>query len=237
MQDGRLAGRRIVVTGAGSGIGLAATARLRRDAALVLGVDRAGAVELCLDVTEGGAPTAIISAALEQLGGLDGLVTCAGVSHFEALEGHGDASWDRTMAVNVTAVFRLIREAVPALRASGRGRVVTIGSVMSSFGAPGMVAYTASKHAVLGLTRAMASELGPDGINVSCVQPGAILTPMTQDYLSGGTGGDFWKAKSSLGRLGDPEDVAGVIAFLVSDDARFVSGHGLLVDGAATQHV
>jgi NAD(P)-dependent dehydrogenase (short-subunit alcohol dehydrogenase family) len=99
-----------------------------------------------------------------------------------------------------------------------------------------MVAYTASKHAVLGLTRAMASELGPDGITVTCVQPGAVLTPMTDAYLSSEEGGKFWKGKSALGRLGNPEDIADVIAFLVSDDARFVSGHGILVDGAAMQH-
>ena len=136
--------------------------------------------------------------------------------------------------MNVTSVFRLARAALPALRRSGRGRIVTIGSIMSRFGAPGLTAYAASKHAVLGMTRALAAELGGDGITVNCVQPGAIDTPMTApafaaspDYAA------FWRGKAALGRLGTPEDVADVIAFLISDDARFVSGHGLPVDGAA----
>jgi 3-oxoacyl-[acyl-carrier protein] reductase len=85
-----------------------------------------------------------------------------------AIEGHEDALWDQTLAVNVTAVFRLVRAALPALRVSGHGRIVLIGSIMSSFGAPGLVSYAASKHAVLGMTRTMASEFGGDGITVNC---------------------------------------------------------------------
>src|SRR5207237_10412227 len=114
------------------------------------------------------------------------------------------------------------------------GGTVRIGSVMSWFGAPGLTAYAASKHAVLGMTRALAAELGPDGIAVTCVQPGAIDTPMTAPAFAADPAyGEFWRAKSPLARLGKPEDVADVIAFLLSDDARFVSGHGIFVDGAA----
>lgn len=151
------------------------------------------------------------------------------------LEDHDDEFWDQALAINVTAVFRLARAALPALRASGRGRIVTIGSVMSSFGAAGMVAYVASKHAVLGITRALATELGPDGITVNCVQPGAIETPMTTPAFANPEFRGFWTNKAALGRLGQPQDIADVIAFLVSDDARFVSGHGVIVDGAAMQ--
>jgi NAD(P)-dependent dehydrogenase (short-subunit alcohol dehydrogenase family) len=232
----RLAGRHVVVTGAGSGIGRATAARLRGDGASVFGVDRAGAVELALDVTDSGASERIVAAALEAMGAVDGVVACAGISRAEPIEGHDDAFWDQVMAVNVTAVFRLIRAAVPSLKASGHGRIVTIGSVMASFGAPGLSAYAASKHAVLGMTRALASELGPHGITATCVQPGAIATPMTApafdanpDYAA------FWRDKAALGRLGTAEDVADVIAFLLSDDARFVSGHGIFVDGGAMQ--
>ena len=234
---GRLSGRHVVVTSAGSGIGKATIARLQRDGAAVFGVDLAGEVDLRQDVTAPAAAESIVGAALRNMGGLDSLVTCAGISKEMPIETHDDALWDLTMAVNVTAVFRLVRAAIPALRACGHGRVVTIGSVMSGFSAPGLAAYTASKHAVLGLTRAMASELGPDRITVNCVQPGAIVTPMTQDYLGRDDLSAFWKRKSALGRLGTPEDVADVIAFLVSDDARFVSGHGILVDGAAMQQI
>lgn len=231
----RLAGRHVVVTGAGSGIGKATAARLRRDGARVFGVDRAGDVELRLDVTEAGASDRIVSAAIEAMGALDGVAACAGIARGEPLETHDDAYWDLVLAVNVSAVFRLARAAIPALRASGRGRIVTIGSVMSSFGAPGLVAYSASKHAVLGMTRAMAAELGPDGITVNCVQPGAIATPLTAEVFSNPDYAGFWTNKAALGRLGQPEDIADVIAFLMSDDARFVSGHGMLVDGGAMQ--
>ncbi len=233
--SGRLAGRRIVVTGSASGIGRATAARLRRDGAEVLGVDRAGEAEFPVDVTATGASEAIVAEAHRTLGGLDGLVPCAGLSRFEPLETHDEALWDTTLAVNVTSVFRLVRASLPALRGSGRGRIVTIGSVMSSFGAPGLVAYAASKHAVLGMTRAMASELGPSGITVNCVQPGFIVTPMTADYMADEAAAEYWTRKSALGRLGQPEDVADVVAFLLSDDARYMSGQGILVDGASMQ--
>lgn len=231
----RLAGRAIVVTGAGSGIGRAAAARLRQDGATVFGVDQAGDADLLIDVTTPGSAARIVDAAEDAMGAIDGVVACAGISRAEPLAGHSDALWDQTLAVNVTAVFHLIRAAIPALRASGRGRIVTIGSVMASFGASGLVAYSASKHAVLGMTRAMAAELGADGITVNCVQPGAIETPMTATAFENPDFRSFWRGKAALGRLGQPEDVADVIAFLVSDDARFVSGHGIFVDGGAMQ--
>ena len=230
-----MAARRIVVTGAGSGIGRATVARLRRDGARVLGVDRAGETDLLIDVAAHGASEAIVAEALRALGGLDGLVPCAGISRFEPLETHDETLWDSMLAINVTAVFRLVRAALPALRDSRRGRIVTIGSVMSSFGAPGLVGYAASKHAVLGMTRAMAAELGPCGILVNCVQPGCIVTPMTAEYMSDEAAAAFWTRKSALGRLGQPEEVADVVAFLISDDARYVSGQGILVDGASMQ--
>lgn len=231
--SGRLAGRHVVVTGAGSGIGAATAARLRSDGAKVFGVDLKGEVELQVDVTDVNAPQTIVSAAIERIGAIDGLALCAGITGAVPIDGHDDAFWDRVMAVNVTAVFRIVRAALPALKASGNGRIVTIGSVMSSFGAPGLTAYAASKHAVLGLSRAMAAELGPDGITVTCVQPGAIETPMTAAAFENAQFADFWRNKTPLGRLGKPEDIADVIAFLMTEDARFISGTGILVDGGA----
>lgn len=231
--SGRLAGRHVVVTGAGSGIGAATAARLRSDGAKVFGVDLKGEVELQVDVTDVNAPQTIVSAAIERIGAIDGLALCAGITGAVPIDGHDDAFWDRVMAVNVTAVFRIVRAALPALKASGNGRIVTIGSVMSSFGAPGLTAYAASKHAVLGLSRAMAAELGPDGITVTCVQPGAIETPMTAAAFENAQFADFWRNKAPLARLGKPEDIADVIAFLMTEDARFISGTGILVDGGA----
>lgn len=230
----RLNGRVAVVTGGASGIGAQTAARLVADGAEVLRVDQKGDADLLLDVTSDTASKEILDAVKSRFGKLDIIVTCAGISKFLPLEDTSDQVWDNNLAVNLTAVFRLVRDAALLLKGSQAGRVVTIGSVMSEFAGPGLAAYTASKHGLLGLSRALATELGGHGITVNCVQPGAIETPMTApafndmpEYKT------FWSEKAPLGRLGQPQDIADVIAFLVSDEARFMSGHGIYVDGAA----
>ena len=230
----RLNGRVALVTGGASGIGAQTAARLVADGAEVLRVDQKGDADLLLDVTSNTASNEILDAVKSRFGNLDIIVTCAGISKFLPLEDTSDQIWDNNLAVNLTAVFRLVRDAAPLLKESQAGRVVTIGSVMSEFAGPGLAAYTASKHGLLGLSRALATELGGHGITVNCVQPGAIETPMTApafndmpEYKT------FWSEKAPLGRLGQPQDIADVIAFLVSDEARFMSGHGIYVDGAA----
>jgi len=233
---GRLAGRAALVTGAGSGIGLATAKRLTADGARVLTTDRAGDVDIVADVTEPGINAKLIDEAARRLGRLDIVVACAGITGMQMIEGHSDEFFDQMMAVNVTAVFRLMRDALPLLKASPHGRIILIGSVMSSFGEAGMAAYSASKHAVLGMAKSVAAEVGAHGITVNCIQPGAIDTPMTAPAFSAMP--EFrqrWIDKAALGRLGQPEDIADVAAFLASDDARFMSGHGLFVDGGATQ--
>lgn len=230
----RLNGRVAVVTGGASGIGAQTAARLVADGAEVLRIDQKGDADLLLDVTSDTASKEILDAVKSRFGKLDIIVTCAGISKFLPLEDTSDQVWDNNLAVNLTAVFRLVRDAALLLKESQAGRVVTIGSVMSEFAGPGLAAYTASKHGLLGLSRALATELGGHGITVNCVQPGAIETPMTApafndmpEYKT------FWSEKAPLGRLGQPQDIADVIAFLVSDEARFMSGHGIYVDGAA----
>ncbi|MBC2668998.1 SDR family NAD(P)-dependent oxidoreductase [Novosphingobium piscinae] len=231
---GRLQGRSALVTGAGSGIGRATAARLAAEGARVYTVDLQGPVDRQADVTAPGINAALVSEVVARHGGLDILVPCAGISAFHPLEDHDDGYFEQVMAVNVTAVFRLIRDAVPALRQSAHGRIVTIGSTMARFGDAGLVAYAASKHAVLGLTRAAACELGPHGITVNCLQPGAIETPMTAPaFTAMPEFKAYFERKAALGRLGQPEDVADVIAFLCSDDARFMTGQGFFVDGGA----
>ena len=230
----RLNGRVAVVTGGASGIGAHTAARLAADGAKVLRVDRKGDADLLLDVTADFANTEILDAVRHKYGKLDILVTGAGISKFLSLEETSDEVWDNNLAVNLTAVFRLVRDATSLLKESQAGRVVTIGSVMSEFAGPGLIAYTASKHGLLGLSRALSTELGAYGITVNCVQPGAIETPMTAPAFSDMPEyKTFWSGKAPLGRLGQPQDIADVIAFLVSDDARFMSGHGIYVDGAA----
>ena len=236
MTTGRLDGRAALVTGAGSGIGLATARRLATDGARVLTVDRAGEVDRIADVTEPGINAQLVAEAEARFGGLDIVVACAGITGMRMLEGHDDEFFDTMMAVNVTAVFRLMRDALPLLKRSPHGRIILIGSVMSSFGQAGMTAYSASKHAVLGMTKSVAAEVGAFGITANCIQPGAIDTPMTAPaFTAMPEFKQHWIEKAALGRLGQPEDIADVAAFLASDDARFMSGHGLFVDGGATQ--
>jgi 3-oxoacyl-[acyl-carrier protein] reductase len=233
---GRLDGRAALVTGAGSGIGLATAKRLAADGARVLTTDRAGEVDILADVTATGINATLIAEAEARFGQLDIVVACAGITGMQMLDGASDEFFDQMMAVNVTAVFRLMRDALPLLKRSPHGRIILIGSVMSSFGEAGMTAYSASKHAVLGMTKSVAAEVGAHGITVNCIQPGAIDTPMTAPAFAAMP--EFkrkWIDKAALGRLGQPEDIADVAAFLASDEARFMSGHGLFVDGGATQ--
>jgi len=231
------AGRRALVTGAASGIGAAIAARFQADGLVTLTLDRAPGCDLRIDVTSAQAAERMAQEAAARLGRLDILVANAGISALEPLEGHSDATWDLTLATNLSAVFRQCRACLPLLKESPAGRIILIGSVMSSFGEAGMAAYAAAKHGVLGLTRALGVELGPLGITVNCIQPGAILTGITAPAFAANPAfGDYWVQKSALKRLGTPDDIAGVAAFLASDDARFMTGTTLVVDGGATAH-
>ncbi len=237
-----LTGRRAVVTGAASGMGAAAAARLIAEGAQVLGVDRAseglvGTHTLIADLGDADSIAAIAGAAESLLGGCDILINNAGVCPTGPFTEMSEADWDAALGINVTAVMKLTRALLPMLVASGRGRVVNVGSIMSRYGDAGLVAYTTSKHAILGLTRALAMELGPQGITVNCVQPGAIATGMTRSLFEDTPGAkDYYAGRSALGRVGQPEDVADVMVFLTTDDARFITGQGIMVDGGVMVH-
>lgn len=240
MRRGRdLTGRRAVVTGAASGIGAAAVARLIADGCAVLAVDLAGeglvgTHTLITDVSDAGA---IAAAASGWLGGCDILINNAGVCPAGPFATMTDAAWESAIGVNVTAVMQLTRACLPLLTASPAGRVINTGSILSRYGDSGLVAYATSKHAVLGLTRALAMELGPLGITVNCVQPGAIETGMTRPmFARSPESAAYYVSRSALGRLGQPEDIADVMVFLASDDARFITGQGILVDGGVMVH-
>jgi NAD(P)-dependent dehydrogenase (short-subunit alcohol dehydrogenase family) len=237
-------GVRCLVTGAGDGIGAATARRFLDEGARVLVCDRtpgspealAGAERMELDVTAEDAASRLMEAAASRLGGLDVLVNNAGVAAGAPLHALTDALWRSVLEVNLDAVFRISRAAIPLLQASGRGRIVNIGSVMSERAAPGMAAYTVSKHAVAGLTKSLALELGTSAITANYVLPGAIVTGISRDkFATDDAFRDFWINKSAVKRLGRPEDVAAAIAFLASADAAFITGHGLLVDGGALQ--
>ena len=231
--SGCLQGRRAIVTGAASGIGAATAKRLAADGAEVVTVDRAGA-DVNADLAINAGIAAVVAAAGDRL---DILVNNAGITGVSPLADATDADWDAMLAVNVTAPFKLSRALAPLLARSQAGRILNTGSIMSSVGDAQFMAYAASKHAILGLTRSLANELGPQGITVNCVQPGAIVTGMTQPMFDASPeAGNYYRGRSPLGRLGQPEDIADVFAFLASDDARFITGQGIVVDGGLMSH-
>jgi 3-oxoacyl-[acyl-carrier protein] reductase len=237
-----IAGRKAIVTGAASGIGAAAVRRLMLDGCAVLAVDvvadgLSGNHNMIADLDD---PTQIDGVAEEaraKLGGLDILINNAGVCPVAPIDEMTEEQWALALSVNVSAVMRLSRACLPLLRASSAGRIINTGSILSRYGDAGLIAYTTSKHAVLGLTRALAAELGPSGITVNCVQPGAIVTGMTKDmFESSPEPGAYYTGRAVLGRLGQPEDIADVMSFLASNDARFITGQGIMVDGGVMVH-
>jgi NAD(P)-dependent dehydrogenase (short-subunit alcohol dehydrogenase family) len=244
----RFDGVRVVVTGAADGIGRATAIKFTVEGAVVLAVDvnasglqataaSHGSIKtLIADVTAPDAAELICSTAARTLGGIDVLINNAGIAHSASIETHTDADWQRVLDINLHSVFRITRRAIAQLKASGRGRIVNIGSVMSQRASPGMGAYTVSKHAIAGLTKTLALELGVNGITANYIQPGAIVTGITRGVFAADAAfREFWTEKAAVKRLGQPEDIANAIAFLASDEAAFITGHGLLVDGGALQ--
>jgi 3-oxoacyl-[acyl-carrier protein] reductase len=237
-----VSGRKAIVTGAASGIGAAAVARLIADGVAVLAVDVTGdglkgTHTLVADLGDATSFATIAEAARANLGGLDILINNAGVCPASSFDEMTEAMWDHALSINVTAAMKLTRAVLPMLCTSSAARVINTGSILSRYGDAGLVAYATSKHAILGLTRALAAELGPQGITVNCVQPGAIATGMTRPMFETNPESlAYYAGRSVLGRIGQPEDIADVMAFLASDDSRFITGQGILVDGGVMVH-
>jgi NAD(P)-dependent dehydrogenase (short-subunit alcohol dehydrogenase family) len=241
----KLAGKVAIITGAASGIGRATAILFLQQGAKVLVVDLPErslpdefkdydhACELEIDVTDADAPQRIVDGAVETFGGIDILMNNAGIAPGADFESTTDEIWDRVMAVNVTSMFRISRQAVPAMCQRGRGRIINVGSIMSDMGGPGLCAYGASKHAVAGLTKAMAIDLGKYQITVNYLQPGAIFTALSEPFFEDPDFRAYWEKKAPVGRIGQPEDVAAAALFLASDEAEFISGVGFNVDGGA----
>jgi 3-oxoacyl-[acyl-carrier protein] reductase len=242
----RLEGRRAIVTGAASGIGWATAMLFMSEGAKVLAVDLpgpkltdaltgTGAAILGVSVTDDDAPQKITEAAIAHLGGIDILFNNAGVVHNCLLERMSDAEWDGVLDVNLRSIFRITRACVPNLKQSGVGRIINTASVMAEATGMGMAAYSASKAAVLGLTMNMAVELGKFGVTSNAILPGAIWTGMTEGmWQERPDVADAWAKKTTLRRLGQPEDIARVALFLASDDGGYMTGQGLTVDGGLT---
>jgi 3-oxoacyl-[acyl-carrier protein] reductase len=240
--------RGALVTGGASGIGKATARRLAADGVRVviadLGADRIAdavleisalgqASGIPMDVTDWTQVERGTREAAETLGGLDILVTSAGVSHAGTAWETSLEDWDRVLRINLTGTFLCVRAAAPLLMARAWGRIVMLASISGSQVWSERAAYVASKGGVLGLAKACAADLAPYGVTVNSVSPGPIATPQT-DTLHSPEIRATVRARTPMGRYGTPEEVADVIAFLCSDAARFVTGHDLRVDGGLT---
>jgi 2-hydroxycyclohexanecarboxyl-CoA dehydrogenase len=238
-----------VVTGGGSGMGTAVCRSLaeRGDRVAVLDVDGDGAARVAKELANDGLSSvavrvdvsdrAAVDAALDEVrsafGPVEIMVTSAGIEGFvEFLEITPEA-WERMMAVNLTGTFHCLQAAVPDMIAGRWGRIVTISSSSAQHGTKRMAHYVASKGGVIGLTKALALDLAPHGITVNTIPPGAIDTPMMRRPLeSGAMNLEAVLARAPLGRLGTPDDIAATCIFLCSEEAGYITGQQINVNGA-----
>ncbi len=244
----RFEGRRVIVTGGSSGIGKATARRFAQEGARVLitsnneaqleearaemAADTGAEIHaFCMDVSFKDQCEATVACAIEKLGGIDVLINNAGIAWEEEFLEIPEEHWDKTIAVNLKGEFLMAQCVAREMVKQGSGAIVNMASTNGLVGEDKYAHYDASKGGVVQLTKTMAIELGKYGIRVNCVCPGYIVTPLalsidTPEFIQ-----DYVDTKIPLGRAGTPEDVAGVFAFLASDDAAFIHGAPIIVDG------
>jgi NAD(P)-dependent dehydrogenase (short-subunit alcohol dehydrogenase family) len=252
MSSGRLAGRHAVITGASAGIGTEIARRFAAEGARValLDVDAAALEDLgaelgpacagtrAVDVADAAAVGAAVEWAADALGRIDTVVNNAGIPMVGAVHELDEADWDRVLEVDLKSIYLVSRAAWPHLRDAGGGTIANTASVAGIWGTPGQAGYAAAKAGAIMLTKCMALDGAKDGIRVNCVCPGFTATPMLERYLAGqddpAAARAFAAGLHPLGRLGEPRDLADAFVYLVSDEARWVTGTALTVDGGLT---
>lgn len=234
-----------IVTGGGSGIGLAITEKLvgsgittiivgRDEAKLAAAKEKLG--DLCVpvrgDLNDLAAIPALVEGIAKQYGGIDILVNNAGINMKKEFTEVTDEEFQKILLTNVTAVFALSREVAKCMLEKGNGAIINISSMASQYGIPKVIAYTASKSAIEGMTRAMAVDLSPRGIRVNCIAPGFIATDMSAKAMNNDPERkQKVLARTPMGQFGSPGDVGDAALFLSSDAAKFITGVVLPVDG------
>ena len=239
----RFSGKTVIVTGAASGIGLATARQFAGEAANLVAVDqKADELKQALgdlppertvlhpaDTSSADAAVAAVKAAVDRFGGVDVLINNAGIIRNGDVEATSEEDFERVLAVNVGGYFHMAKAAMPELRKT-RGSIVMTSSVSGIGGDWGMLAYNTSKGAVTNMVRAMAMDAGEHGVRVNAVNPTFTNTGMTEDSQDEETIAKFME-RIPMKRIGQPEDIAKVMAFLASDEAGFVTGVNLPVDG------
>jgi NAD(P)-dependent dehydrogenase (short-subunit alcohol dehydrogenase family) len=241
-----------LVTGAGSGIGRATALVFAREGATVACSDidtESGEATVRMiedlggtasfvraDVSVGADVEAMVQTVVERYGRLDVAHNNAGIGGLgKPIVQHSLSEFERTMAVNTKGVFHGMKYQIPQMLKQGGGAIVNTSSMMGLVGLAGISAYSASKHAVVGLTRSAALEYGSKGVRINCICPGIIRTPINQKYWDEFPEAEKeWLSIEPIGRYGEPEEVAEVVVWMASDEASFMHGHALSVDGGAT---
>ncbi|MFE0678543.1 SDR family NAD(P)-dependent oxidoreductase [Streptomyces sp. NPDC058867] len=233
--------RTAIVTGGSRGIGAAIVARLRAARLAVASLDlidpaesRSGVLDVPTDISDPSAVASAVDRVGRELGEATVVVHCAAFQRAALIDELQPSEWERTLGVNVGGAFHLVRAALPAMRRAGWGRIVVITSSSYFAPPPGMSHYIASKGALTGLVRGLSVELGGDGITVNAVAPGLTRTEnavrdIPEEHFA------LVRGRQAVPRSGEPDDTAAAVAFLASDDAAFISGQTLLVDGGESR--
>ena len=247
---GSLEGRVAIVTGGGGGLAEGICATLAASGAAVAAVDRSlekaervaqlassgRCIALEADVSDKASVDAMAQRVISELGGIDILVNNAAIYPLRPWTEIEEEEWDRVMAVNLKGYFLCARAAYPSIRERGKGRIINVASITFFIGWSGFLDYVSSKGAIIGFTRTLAREVGPDGITVNAISPGAFPTDAERVHPDQEALNRRILEQQSLKRRGTPEDVGNLAAFLASDAASFITGQTIMIDGGWAMH-
>ncbi|WP_282610456.1 SDR family NAD(P)-dependent oxidoreductase [Pelagibius sp. Alg239-R121] len=243
----RLENKVAIVTGGGNGIGAAICAAFANEGArvVVADIDRQGAEQvassicdsggnafpLLVDITDPNSTTGMAATVLEAYGQIDVLVNNAGARIIKGLMQHSLEDWEQMLRINLTGPFLCAQAVLPDMVKRGSGNIINLASIASFMGRPNRCAYVAAKSGVLGLTRAMATDLAGKNIRVNAIAPGMIASPFNQSFAEASDTGPAWAEENLIGRWGQPDDITGAAVFLASEESGFVNGSEIKIEG------